>query len=97
MSITSIAALGGAYSFSTSPYTPPPSSTRSITQLANGSTVTTVRGATGDVVAVSTAMAAAPASPAQANPAQAAPRIATAPGSPASTGATQTATLYMIA
>jgi hypothetical protein len=59
MSITSIAALGGGYNFGTSPYTPPPTSTRSITQLANGSTITTTRGTTGDVLAVTTAVVAA--------------------------------------
>lgn len=58
MSITSISAVGG-YNFATSPYTPPPTSTLSTTQLASGATITTVRGSTGDVLAVTTAIAAA--------------------------------------
>jgi hypothetical protein len=59
MSISSISALSGGFNFSASPYTPPPTSTRSTTQLATGATVTTIRGSTGDVVAVTTAVAAA--------------------------------------
>ena len=59
MSITSISAIGSAYNFANSPYTPPPTSTQSITQFANGATVTTIRGSTGDVVAVTTAVVAA--------------------------------------
>ena len=63
-SISSISALGG-YDYAASAYVPQPSAapssnTRStVTQLANGATVTTVRGTTGDVLAVSTASAAA--------------------------------------
>lgn len=60
MSIASISALGGGLDFAASPYIPPPASTRSITHLANGATVTTIRGTTGDVLAVTTAMVAAP-------------------------------------
>jgi hypothetical protein len=59
MTITSISAIGGGYNYATAPYTPPPASTRTVTQLATGATVTTIRGTTGDVLAVSTAVAAA--------------------------------------
>jgi hypothetical protein len=68
MSITSVSALGGGYSYATSPYTPPPTSTRSITQLASGATITTVRGSTGDVLAVTTAVVAAQNAAATPNP-----------------------------
>ena len=90
MSITSISALGGAYSFSTSPYTPPATSTRSITQLANGATVTTVRGSTGDVLAVSTAITAAQTAAAT----QSAAQYATAQSAEA---LNQTSTFYVTA
>jgi hypothetical protein len=59
MSITSISAIGGGYNYATSPYTPPPTSTSSITQLASGATITTIRGSTGDVLAVTTAITSA--------------------------------------
>ena len=59
MSITSISAVGGGLNFANSPYSPPPTSTRSTTQLASGATITTIRGSTGDVLAVTTAVIAA--------------------------------------
>ena len=54
MSVISISAVGGGLNFASSPYSPPATSTRSTTQLANGAAITTVRGSTGDVVAVTT-------------------------------------------
>jgi hypothetical protein len=60
MSIISISAVGGGLNFANSPYSPPATSTRSTTQLASGAAITTVRGATGDVVAVTTEALAAP-------------------------------------
>lgn len=59
MSVISISALSGGLNFASSPYTPPVTSTRSTTQLATGATVTTTRGSTGDVLAVTTAVIAA--------------------------------------
>jgi len=59
MSVISISALGGGLNYASSPYAPPATSTRSTTQLATGATVTTIRGATGDVLAVTTAVLAA--------------------------------------
>ncbi len=59
MSVISISALSGGINFGTSPYAPPATSTSSTTQLATGATVTTVRGSTGDVLAVTTAVIAA--------------------------------------
>ena len=56
MSVISISALGGGLNFASSPYSPPATSTRSTTQLATGATVTTIRGSTGDVLAVTTAV-----------------------------------------
>lgn len=66
MNITSVSALSGGYNFAALPYMPPATSTRSTTQLASGATVTTIRGSTGDIVAVSTAVTAS-ASPATQN------------------------------
>ena len=59
MSVISISAFSGGLTVASSPYTPPATSTRSTTQLASGATVTTVRGTTGDVLAVTTAVIAA--------------------------------------
>lgn len=69
MSISSISAVGGGYNYATSPYAPPPASTLSVTRLASGATVTTVRGSTGDVLAVTTAVAAGQGPGAANNPA----------------------------
>ncbi len=55
MSAISISAPGGGLNFANSPYSPPATSTRSTVQLATGATVTTIRGSTGDVLAVATA------------------------------------------
>ena len=65
MSITSISAYSGGFNYYTSPFAPQPSNSRSVTQLANGATVTTLRGSTGDVVSVTTAITAVPAPVAQ--------------------------------
>ncbi len=59
MSVISVSALSGGLNFASSPYQPPATSTRSTTQLATGATVTTIRGSTGDVLAVTTAVLAA--------------------------------------
>lgn len=55
MSISSVSAIGGGYNYVPIPYTPPPTSTSSVTQLASGARVTTIRGSAGDILAVSTA------------------------------------------
>jgi hypothetical protein len=63
MSVISVTALSGGLNFASTPYTPPAMSTRSTTELATGATVTTIRGATGDVLSVTTAAPGAGAQP----------------------------------
>ncbi len=54
ISAIGISAMGGGMSYGL-PYQPPAASTRSTTQLASGTTITTIRGAGGAVLAVTTA------------------------------------------
>ncbi len=63
MSITSISALPGlgALSSGFNPYAGSLSGSKSVTHMANGATVTTLRGASGDIVSVTTAITAPPA------------------------------------
>ncbi len=57
MSIISIAAYGSGTNLNAGPFSPASSSTRSVTQLATGAVVTTLRGSTGDIVSVTTSVA----------------------------------------
>ncbi len=66
MSVNCISAIGGGVNFASSPYAAPARNTHSTVQLGSGTTITTVRGSTGDVVAVTTSVV--PATPGATQP-----------------------------